>query len=361
MGEPKASTRTLVGQRFGMLTAMALVPHKGRTEMLCRCDCGIEKVICIRRLVPHSRSCGCTNRASMFLVGTVQGSWTIEAYEQDASGRYGFRCRCTCGVESFIEGAALRSGRSTMCRTCSAIQRARPNTQSNNVWHLYRLRAKKQGLSFDLTQERFRDIITRDCHYCGSPPQSVEKPNTSYGQDFLHNGIDRQDSARGYIEGNCVPCCGTCNYMKRTQTPGSFTAWAARVAAGSSVVQDFPLTERQAKAILQRYRSRAKQVGLTFTLDEAHARSLLGRSCSYCGVTPSNNQAVSYYQGKRVEPERFSFNGIDRIDPTESYVDGNCRTACWDCNNAKGTHTLETFLAHVRRIVAYQTGLISSR
>lgn len=362
MAEVQAATRALVGRQFGMLTAVALVPHKGRMEMLCRCDCGTEKVICIRRLVPHSRSCGCTNRAQMFPAGTVVlGSWTIGAYEQDASGRYGFRCRCTCGVVSLVEGAALRSGRSTMCKACSGVHRVRQDTQSNNVWHSYRIRAKKQDIPFNLTQEQFRDIITQDCHYCGSPPQSVERPNTNYGQDFYHNGIDRQDSTQGYVEGNCVPCCGTCNYMKATRAPGDFTAWTTRVAEGSQVRQDFPLTERQARAVLQRYRSRAKRTGLAFTLEEAHVQSLLGRSCTYCGAPPGNNQAVSYYKGKRTQPERFAFNGIDRIDPTRGYAAGNCQTACWDCNNAKGTYTVDAFLAHVRRIVTYQTGLISSR
>jgi len=226
---------------------------------------------------------------------------------------------------------------------------------------LYRIRARKRGISFDLTPERFRDIIMQNCHYCGSPPQSVERPNTSYGQDFFHNGIDRQNNTQGYREGNCVPCCGTCNYMKGTRTPGDFTAWAARIAAGSLVQQDFPLTERQARAVLQGYRSRAKRTGLAFTLEDAVAQSLFRHSCTYCGAPPGNDQAVSYYKGKQARLERFLFNGIDRIDPSKGYVVGNCQTACWDCNNAKGTHTLEAFRAHVQRIVAYQADLISNR
>ena len=348
-----------LGQRFGLLTAISLVWYKGRREMMCRCDCGTEKVIAIRRLVRFSRSCGCLNRAQVFPVGTVIGSWTIGIYGRDpATGRYGFQCRCACGAESFVEGRALRSGRSTMCRTCSSVQRSRPDTQSNNIWHQYRIRAKKKGIPFDLTQKYFRDIITQNCTYCGCPPQSMEPPNTSYGQDFYHNGIDRQDNTLGYVASNCVPCCSTCNYMKSTRSSGDFVTWAVRVAAGSHEKKEFPLTEGQARVVLQGYRSRAKRKGFPFTLDEKSAQKLLSHSCSYCGSNPNNSRMVSY---KSRCPERFSFTGIDRVDPSKGYVDGNCRSACWACNNAKRTHTLNTFLTHVQRIVEHQQTSNSTR
>ena len=346
-----------LGQRFGRLTALALVQYKGRREMLCRCDCGTEKVICIRRLVPYARSCGCLNRADLIPSGTLVGSWTVLGYGREGD-RYGFRCRCSCGVEAFVEGATLRSGQSTMCRACSAVRRCRPNTQSNNIWHLYRIRAKKQGIPFELSQEHFRDIM-QNCTYCGSPPQSVEHPNTSYGEDFYHNGIDRQDSSRGYIEGNCVPCCGTCNYMKYTRSPLDFITWSTRVIAGPYAGQAFPLTDRQVRAVVQGYRSRAKRKGFLFTLGDTMARRLLSHSCSYCGEPPSNNQAVSYYRGDA--SDRFSFTGIDRVDPAKGYIPDNCRSACWACNNAKGVRSLEDFLEHVQRVALFQWASSSSR
>lgn len=34
-------------------------------------------------------------------------------------------------------------------------------------------------------------------------------------EKIAYNGIDRVDPTKGYIIDNCVPCCTTCNYMKR--------------------------------------------------------------------------------------------------------------------------------------------------
>lgn len=51
-----------------------------------------------------------------------------------------------------------------------------------------------------------RDIALRmlsdRCHYCGGTA----------------GGIDRVDSSRGYVVGNTVPCCRTCNNMKSDTT-----------------------------------------------------------------------------------------------------------------------------------------------
>lgn len=34
-------------------------------------------------------------------------------------------------------------------------------------------------------------------------------------EKIAYNSIDRVDPTKGYIIDNCVPCCTTCNYMKR--------------------------------------------------------------------------------------------------------------------------------------------------
>jgi hypothetical protein len=54
--------RDLTGQRFGRLTASSYVRGNGRTEWLCRCDCGKEKRIdgrALGRKENPTRSCGC--------------------------------------------------------------------------------------------------------------------------------------------------------------------------------------------------------------------------------------------------------------------------------------------------------------
>jgi hypothetical protein len=65
-----------------------------------------------------------------------------------------------------------------------------------------RRRAKKESLELNLTFEEFLDIRSLPCQYCkGTLPEAG-------------SGIDRQDNRLGYISGNCVPCCGSCNTTK---------------------------------------------------------------------------------------------------------------------------------------------------
>ena len=64
----------------------------------------------------------------------------------------------------------------------------------------YKSNAKARGISWELTNEQFLELVTKDCDYCG------------HSQEY--NGIDRIDSSKGYTIDNCVPCCSWCNTMK---------------------------------------------------------------------------------------------------------------------------------------------------
>ena len=66
-------------------------------------------------------------------------------------------------------------------------------------------RAERDGIEINLMDSDITDLICQECHYCGEPAK-VEKPN----------GIDRKDNDQGYIHGNVLPSCSTCNYAKGT-------------------------------------------------------------------------------------------------------------------------------------------------
>lgn len=65
-------------------------------------------------------------------------------------------------------------------------------------WAQYRNKSQKRGMGFDLPLETFHSLIDGACHYCGD----------------AGGGIDRIDSDKGYVVGNTVSCCWTCNAMK---------------------------------------------------------------------------------------------------------------------------------------------------
>ena len=63
--------------------------------------------------------------------------------------------------------------------------------------------AKQRNLIFELTQEEYEKYFYKNlCFYCGR----------------VSTGIDRVDSNKPYIEGNMLPCCDVCNFMKQASS-----------------------------------------------------------------------------------------------------------------------------------------------
>ncbi len=86
----------------------------------------------------------------------------------------------------------------------------------NQILTTYKNSAKIRKLEFNLSYERFRSLISGSCKYCGTSNSNERKINRIVPQILRYNGIDRVDNQKGYIEGNVVSCCKTCNFMKRT-------------------------------------------------------------------------------------------------------------------------------------------------
>lgn len=96
-------------------------------------------------------------------------------------------------------------------------QRKRSNHKENGRWRYYKKSAKKRGLEFSLPREEFSTFWQKPCSFCGDPIETI--------------GLDRIDSSKGYISGNCQPCCTTCNVMKWTQTEEEFLEHCKRIIA----------------------------------------------------------------------------------------------------------------------------------
>lgn len=72
---------------------------------------------------------------------------------------------------------------------------------NDGVWSVYKRRAARipGGREFTLTYDQLCMMLEDRCHYC-------LKPNA--------RGVDRTDNDKGYVWGNCVPCCWPCNEAK---------------------------------------------------------------------------------------------------------------------------------------------------
>lgn len=74
-----------------------------------------------------------------------------------------------------------------------------------------------RGIEFSITKDEFLLFWQKPCFYCDGAIETV--------------GLDRVDNARGYILGNVVSCCKTCNFSKHILDRDEFIAHCEKVAA----------------------------------------------------------------------------------------------------------------------------------
>lgn len=107
-----ASGAARVGERFGSL----VVTHaRVQSELLCRCDCGAERVVPARRLRSGGvKSCGCAKRRN--LTGCRFGMLVAVRALGPGRGRsLRWECLCDCGATCSASSPVLRKGDKLSC------------------------------------------------------------------------------------------------------------------------------------------------------------------------------------------------------------------------------------------------------
>ena len=114
------------------------------------------------------------------------------------------------------------------CKTCKG--RSNGKTGVLVRFNEYKRSAQSRGLEFHLSEDEFEDTTKQPCHYCGLKPLPVKEVYLEWSRCEL-SGIDRVNNDVGYISGNCVPCCKTCNSAKLDASYIDFVAYLDRLVA----------------------------------------------------------------------------------------------------------------------------------
>jgi hypothetical protein len=96
--------------------------------------------------------------------------------------------------------------------------------------------------------------------------------------------------------------------------------------------------------LFYRYKKGATERELPFSLDFQVFVEKTQQPCFYCGVKSSATMWSTF------KNRRFDYNGIDRIDSSKGYIEGNIVTSCHQCNFAKSDYTLDEFYTWVERV-----------
>ena len=114
-------------------------------------------------------------------------------------------CRKCYDREHHIAHKVSRNAQSRAYgKTDAGKQARRRNARKLRTrYNVTRSSAKKRGIAFSLDQVYYELLITEHpCYYCGG-----SLPETG-------SGLDRVDNTQGYVFGNVVPCCKSCNKFK---------------------------------------------------------------------------------------------------------------------------------------------------
>jgi hypothetical protein len=143
-------------------------------------------------------------------------------------------CKCDCGMEKIINGSSLIDNHTTSCGCYAKEVTSELNkieygqAAKNSRFSQYKHSAKKRNLIFSLSKDEFLKLTQQNCFYCGKEPIQNCK-NFSGNGNYYYNGIDRVDNEIGYILSNCVSCCGECNHAKFTTQKSDFFSWISRI------------------------------------------------------------------------------------------------------------------------------------
>jgi len=97
-------------------------------------------------------------------------------------------------------------------------------------FYLYKRDAAKRGFCFELTDDKFSELIHCPCVYYGD---SFEMLASQKGGPSA--GIDRKDNTQGYTIENSVSCCTICNLMKRALTAEQFRTQCLKISKTGGV------------------------------------------------------------------------------------------------------------------------------
>ena len=159
---------------------------------------------------------------------------------------------------------------------------------------------------------------------------------------YSHSHVQPSGQKRAFWDVKC-----SCGVVKKMST--STLTNGATVSCGCVGREKRAKSRRKPPGVAAKnslyvsYKHSAKNRAISFNLTKEQFYSVAMGECVYCGRLNPQNHKGKYKYG-------IDYCGVDRIDSSFGYEEGNVVTCCGDCNKMKNAHSLKFFLDHIERI-----------
>lgn len=160
-----------------------------------------------------------------FQIGQKLNSLTLLAFNKSV-----WTVQCICGQIVDIKSNKLRRSKSCGCLNPSKKAEEATDPTITRIMNSYKFHAKERNLKWNLSRDQFKELILKDCYYCGAKPTNkscaYSKADPKYSAGFLlTNGVDRINSQLDYEISNVCTCCRICNRAKSDMSLEDFLDW----------------------------------------------------------------------------------------------------------------------------------------
>jgi IS30 family transposase len=95
--------------------------------------------------------------------------------------------------------------------------------------------------------------------------------------------------------------------------------------------------------LFYKYKYSAQKRNYSFILSKIRFEELISQNCYYCNSEPSQ---IEITNGRHT----LVYNGIDRIDSSKGYEEGNVVPCCKYCNQMKSDMDADMFIGQIKKI-----------
>lgn len=155
----------------------------------------------------------------------------------------------------------------------------------------------------------------------------------------------------------CQCDCGkfkavTSRDLRTGQTKSCGCLWRENLGK-SAGANKLPAGESAFNQLFYNYKKSSRQRGYAWALTKEQFKELTQQNCYYCGALP-----LVKFKAQEHTNGDYVGNGVDRVDNSIGYINGNVRPCCSLCNRAKADMSEAEFTGWIRRVYVCLVGRV---